>query len=438
MGGEAPAKKAPAKKAPAKAKAKAKAKTEPKPKTKKTGLDEATNNFIDQIVPKKTTAKTVASGTQPNNPQKKSETSEKFGTFTGKKPDLNKSLDWSDLAFLRPDSPRVQFLTDREGRPSIAQSIDMLDVTGSFARPETMSAKDLTRLISNMPKHHQTGNNVPLEFDPSRLMDNKGTPLMVKPPGPTGNDRFLHFNTGLSGMKANAAKHPLNSWNVDGKAYKDDGDFKALLAATGLKSRNRNPFGTTKPPRTQLGRPVHYIGVNHNKDYPISLGDPMGKLGYEFDMGGNRGMHEISMTNTPKMGMLPANLQDMNENVKGLPKNVEMSIAELTSRLKTATGKDENENANFNESGMDKNHLKRLLASLLTQPDKDETVTISAGNTPALDGTSYSVPMNAQMLGGEILDGSGKRNLLTYAQAPRGLEQSLESWKDKRPENILE
>lgn len=435
MGGEAPAKKAPAK---------AKPKPKPKPKPKKTDLDEATENFIDQIVPKKTTTKTVASGSQPNNPQKKSETTGQYGTFTGKKPDLNKSLDWSDLAFLRPDSPSVQFLNDREGRPSIAQSIDNHEVTGSFARPETMSVKDLHRLISNMPKHHQTGNNVPLEFDPSRLMDNKGTPLMVKPPGPTGNDRFLHSNTGLSRMKANAGKSLMNTWNVDGRIFNENKgtpmelSFKDLLSATGLKSKNRNPFGKIKNPPTQLGRPVHYIGVNHNKEYPLSLGDSRGKLGYEMSIDGNRGMHEISITNKPTRPMMPANLQNMNENVKGLPKNVEMSIAELASRIKTATGKDANEYANFNESGMDKTKLKRLLASLLTQPNKDETVTISAGNTPALDGDSYSVPMQAQMLGGDILDESGKRNLLTFTQAPRDLRQTEESWKDKRPENILE
>ena len=431
MGDEAPAKKAPTK---------AKAKPKPKSKPKKTDLDEATDNFIDKIVPKKTTAKTVASGEQPNhpikNPKKKSEsvnTDAKYGTFRGKQPGLKKSLSLSDLGFLRPIGGDVNFLTDREGRPSIAQAINPSHISSAYARPEKLSLDDLLAVKDK-----------PLSFNNYRLMNNKGMPIMSNPPGPTGNDRFLHSNTGLSRMKANAAKHPLNSWNVDGKAYKDDGDFKALLAATGLKSRNRNPFGTPKSPKPQFGRPILY------NDPTPTLDLPKGglKLGYEMNTNGNKGLHQIhvgepKMANEERTPMLamPATFGDLGENF-GV-KNLEMSIKELASRIKSATGKDspggQTGLASVNDTGMDKQLLRELMQSLLSQPDQDETATISAGNTNK-DGMEYSVPLGVQIHGSDALDGESERNLLTYLQAPYGIKETGEHFSQlpNLPPNMLE
>jgi hypothetical protein len=400
---------------------------------------------------KKTTAKTVASGKQPKNPKKKSErsllnqyfeeravnTEPKYGTFRGKKPGIKKSLSLSDFGFLRPVAEDIDFLTDREGRPSIAQALNPSHMSMAFARPEKLSLDDLLAI-----------KDPPLSFGSDKLMNNKGMPIMLKPPAPTGSDRFLHFNTGLSGMKANAAKHPLNSWNVDGKTYKDDGDFKAFLAATGLKSRNRNPFGTLKLPKPQFGRPILY----HDPTRTSALPKGGLKLGYEMNMTGvpgvNRGLHQIHvheplMANKTKRRpmanqLLETTFGDIGENF-GV-KNVEMSIKELASRIKSATAKDSpgGDIVNVNDTGMDKGMLRELMQSLLTQPDQDETATISAGNTDKAGG--YSVPLGVQLRGSDALDGDSERNLLTYLQAPYGIKE----YNDKTsalpnlPPNMLE
>ena len=417
IGGEAPAKKAPAK-----------AKSKPtKPKSKKT------------------TAKTVASGEQPKNPKKKSEpvkTDAKYGTFRGEKPGIKKSLSLSDLGFLRPVAGDIDFLTDREGRPSIAQAINPSHLSMAFARPENLSLDDLLAI-----------QDTPLSFDGYRLMNNKGMPVMLKPPGPTGNDRFLHYNTGLSRMKANAAKHPLNSWNVGGKAYKDDGDFKAFLAETGLKSKNRNPFGTVKLPKPQLGRPIVYYDSTPTQGFGAPMHDGGLKMGYEMNMNGNKGLHQIHVHDPYKLAPsererkakpmsafspMKSVFGDMGETF-GV-KNVEMSIKELASRIKSATAKDSpgGHLVNVNDTGMDKGMLRELMQSLLTQPDQDETATISAGNTNKEGG--YSVPLGVQLRGSDALDGESERNLLTYLQAPYGIQQYNKqvSALPNLPPNMLE
>lgn len=417
IGGEAPAKKAPAK-----------AKSKPtKPKSKKT------------------TAKTVASGEQPKNPKKKSEpvkTDAKYGTFRGEKPGIKKSLSLSDLGFLRPVAGDIDFLTDREGRPSIAQAINPSHLSMAFARPENLSLDDLLAV-----------QDTPLSFSSYRLMNNKGMPVMLKPPGPTGNDRFIHYNTGLSGMKANAAKHPLNSWNVGGKAYKDDGDFKAFLAETGLKSKNRNPFGTVKLPKPQLGRPIVYYDSTPNQGFGAPMHDGGLKMGYEMNMNGNKGLHQIHVHDPYKLAPsererkakpmsafspMKSVFGDMGETF-GV-KNVEMSIKELASRIKSATAKDSpgGHLVNVNDTGMDKGMLRELMQSLLTQPDQDETATISAGNTNKEGG--YSVPLGVQLRGSDALDGESERNLLTYLQAPYGIKQTNEHFSalPNLPPNMLE
>ena len=242
-------------------------------------------------------------------------------------------------------------------------------------------------------------------------------------------------------MKANAEKHPLNSWNVDGKAYKDDGDFKAFLAATGLKSRNRTQFGTLKLPKPQFGRPIIYLDEKPTKKLPQGGL----KLGYEMNMNGNKGLHQIQV-NEPKMAneerkpmlAMGATFGDIGENF-GV-ENVEMSIKELASRIKSATAKDSpgGHLVNVNDTGMDKGMLRELMQSLLTQPDQDETATISAGNTNKEGG--YSVPLGVQLRGSDALDGDSERNLLTYLQAPYGLKETDEHFSTlpNLPPNMLE
>ena len=81
---------------------------------------------------------------------------------------------------------------------------------------------------------------------------------------------------------------------------------------------------------------------------------------------------------------------------------------------------------------------EELMQSLLTQPDQDETATISAGNTNKEGG--YSVPLGVQLRGSDALDGDSESNLLTYLQAPYGLKETDEHFSTlpNLPPNMLE
>ena len=396
---KAPAKKAPAKKAPAK---KEPAKKEPS---------------------KKATVGTVLGGKQPTgNEKKKYLDDDAFGTFAGEKPEpVIKALDWHDLGFLRPTSEDTTFYTDRKGRPAIASALDPGHVSLAHARPSNMSVEQLNRIIEG---------NHPLSYTNSRLFNTAGKPIMMNLPSAGA------MLTGGGGEN----KDPRNNWVVDGKIQlpnmkkpaSDDNftggvDLKTLLANNpSLKSSNRQPFGNQSTKNYGIGLPVHYGGRKGPS------------IGHTLDYGSGRGVYEAQL-NTG-WGDTRFNVKTQkNENTRGgtptmmkYPKSpydsikpVEMSIGELMQRLKTATSKDAEEDANMNESAYHKDQLKYLLRGLNTQSDKDETVSIYAGN---------DYPLEARLLGGEYENDAGEpiRNLLTQLIAPR-IPSSIEGQN-----NILE
>ena len=329
-----------------------------------------------------------------------------FGTFAGGKPVIEKALDWHDLGFLRPTSEDTTFYTDRKGRPAIASALDPSHASMAHARPSNMSVEQLNRIIEG---------NHPLSYTNSRLFNTAGKPIMMNLP-----------SAGEFSLPPRSNKDPRNNWVVDGKIQlpnmkkpaSDDNatgsvDLKTLLANNpSLKSSKRRPFGNPSTKNYGIGLPVYYEGRKGPS------------IGHTLDYGSGRGVYE-ALLNMGKGATRFNSKTQKTENTRGgtpamvkIPESapprqpVEMSIGELMQRLKTATSKDAEYDANMNETAYNKDQLKYLLSGLNTQSDKDETVSIYAGN---------DYPLEARLLGGEYENDAGEyiRNLLTHHIAPR-------------------